>query len=191
VSMVVASEAALAGDQPPVAQEARAPREPRAPRAPREPREAREQREPRPPREMRAAAEPEQAAPVPLATPVPDSGEVHVPAIEVRAVEPPVPSVHVSETRQAQFPLESAPVPIPPVEHVRAAPPQHRPEPPLALTLPPESGLELVETRHAAPVVVDEMETPRPKRVRPTRPVVASEPLEIIETRKDSPPPVN
>jgi hypothetical protein len=64
--------------------------------------------------------------------------------------------------------------------------------PPVSLSLPPESGLELVETRHSAPAPVDEMsEVPRPKRVRPPRVEVASEPLEIIETRKDSTPPLH
>jgi len=34
-------------------------------------------------------------------------------------------------------------------------------------------------------------EPPRPKRVRPPRVEIASEPLEIIETTKGSPPPLN
>jgi hypothetical protein len=57
--------------------------------------------------------------------------------------------------------------------------------PPIALTLPPDSGLVLVETSHPAPVPSTESETPRPKRVRPPRVEIASEPLEIIETRKE------
>ena len=57
------------------------------------------------------------------------------------------------------------------------------------MTLPADSGLELVETRFNAPAQDNELpETPRPKRVRPPRVEVAAEPLEIIETRKDSPP---
>jgi hypothetical protein len=56
-------------------------------------------------------------------------------------------------------------------------------------TLPPDSGLELVETRFSAPPPADEIEAPRPKRVRPPRVEIPSEPLEIIETRKESSPP--
>ncbi len=65
------------------------------------------------------------------------------------------------------------------------------PVPPIALTLPPDSGLELVETRFA-PTPVDELpEAPRPKRVRPPRVEIASEPLEIVETVKGVSPPAN
>jgi hypothetical protein len=64
--------------------------------------------------------------------------------------------------------------------------------PPIALTLPPDSGLELVETRFAAPAASDDApETPRPKRVRPPRVEIASEPLEIVETVKGAIPPAN
>jgi hypothetical protein len=64
--------------------------------------------------------------------------------------------------------------------------------PAIALTLPPDSGLELVETRFNAPAPADEMpEPPRPKRVRPPRVEIASEPLQIIETTKGSSPPTN
>jgi ribonuclease E len=60
--------------------------------------------------------------------------------------------------------------------------------PPIALTLPPDSGLVLVETSHAAPPA-EEPEAPRPKRTRPPKVEIASEPLEIIETRKEPPSP--
>ncbi|MBS0319650.1 MAG: Rne/Rng family ribonuclease [Proteobacteria bacterium] len=60
---------------------------------------------------------------------------------------------------------------------------------PLDLTLPPDSGLELIETRTSTEVVVDEPAEPQgPRRTRPPRTVVASEPLEFVETRKDSSP---
>lgn len=62
--------------------------------------------------------------------------------------------------------------------------------PPVALALPPESGLELVETKfHAAPP--PEAEAPAgPRRVRPPKAVVADEPLQMIETtHKDASPP--
>ena len=59
--------------------------------------------------------------------------------------------------------------------------------PPIALALPPDSGLILVETSHPAPASTNlEPEAPRPKRVRPPRVEVANEPLEIVETRKEN-----
>jgi hypothetical protein len=74
-----------------------------------------------------------------------------------------------------------------------AAPPPRpiEPLPPVAMTLPPDSGLEMVETRSkGAPTPEPEVAPPAgPRRVRPPRVVVAEEPLQIIETRKDSSPP--
>jgi ribonuclease E len=62
--------------------------------------------------------------------------------------------------------------------------------PPISLTLPADSGLELVETTHHAESVPEEAEeAPRPRRARPPRVQVASEPLELVETRKDPAPP--
>jgi ribonuclease E len=169
VSMVAAGEFALSPDQPPVAKEPRAPREPRPPREAREPRE---QRAPRTARESgvpAAPAQPEQAIPTYAAfESVPTSA----------AVEP-MPAPVAVERVERVAPVRVAPAPMPVI-------------PPVSLSLPPESGLELVETRHSAPAPVDEMsEVPRPKRVRPPRVEVASEPLEIIETRKDSTPPLH
>jgi len=163
VSMVAASEFALSSsDQAPVAKEPRAPREPRPPREPREPRE---QRVPRPPRESGDAS-----AGMPAAAAQPQV------AIATPLLPEPV----------------ATPTSVPPaerVEAVRAVPPAI---PPLSLSLPPGSGLELIETRHAASPPVDELpDAPRPKRVRPPRVEVPSEPLEIIETRKDAAPPMN
>lgn len=59
------------------------------------------------------------------------------------------------------------------------------------MTLPPESALELVETKtRAAPEPDPEPELPAgPRRVRPPKVVIADEPLQIVETRKDAPPP--
>jgi hypothetical protein len=65
--------------------------------------------------------------------------------------------------------------------------------PPIALALPPDSNLELVETRFK-PVPLPEAESERPagpRRVRPPRVDVAEEPLQIVETRKDERPPVS
>ena len=74
----------------------------------------------------------------------------------------------------------------------------HAPKPPSSATiaaqqaataaLPPESGLELVETRFAPAPVVDDAPPP-PRRVRPPRVVLDEQPLQFVETRKDSPPP--
>jgi hypothetical protein len=57
------------------------------------------------------------------------------------------------------------------------------------MSLPPESGLELIETRaKPAPVVEDAPSPTPPRRVRPPRVQVADEPLQIVETRKEPPP---
>lgn len=73
-----------------------------------------------------------------------------------------------------------------------AEPPARYTAPPLPVSfaLPADSGLELVETRHApAPAASDEpADAPRPRRVRPPRPALPDEPLEIVETRKEPPP---
>jgi ribonuclease E len=142
------------------------PREPREPRGEREPREGREPREAREPREPRESRTPREAAPA--AAPAAPVAEF---------TPPPAPAEFVAPVVQER----PAPPPPPP----RPAMPDL---PPIALTLPPDSGLVLVETsnRAAAPVV-EEPEAPRPKRVRPPRVEIVSEPLEIIETRKEPP----
>jgi hypothetical protein len=63
--------------------------------------------------------------------------------------------------------------------------------PKASLTLPEHTGLVHVEsTRSTAEVgMQEEVPQPRPRRVRPTRVESPSEPLEMVETRKDSPPP--
>jgi hypothetical protein len=58
--------------------------------------------------------------------------------------------------------------------------------PPVQMTLPADSELELVETRHRAAEPPEEAEAPRPRRVRPPRVVVADEPLQMVETRHES-----
>ncbi len=169
LSMVAAGEAMPMDDvQSPPPQEARAPREPRPPREPRQPREAREQREPREQRPARDATE------MPVQHAAPDAPQVSAP---------------VTAPLFEDAPVAVAPVEAKPVEVARAPSP---PPAPIALTLPADSGLELVETRFSAPTPADDAaDAPRPKRVRPPRVEAASEPLEIIETRKDSPPPVH
>ncbi|MEO8977710.1 MAG: hypothetical protein ABI552_18380, partial [Casimicrobiaceae bacterium] len=77
---------------------------------------------------------------------------------------------------------------------VAAEPRKHAPAPvrqvfePVQLALPAESNLQLVETRHPAPAAASEdNEPPRPKRVRPRRVEVVSEPLQLVETQKTPP----
>jgi hypothetical protein len=66
-----------------------------------------------------------------------------------------------------------------------ASRPRNLPEiPPITLSLPLDSGLELVQTTTRAPEPEQEdAPAPRPKRVRAPRPVIADEPLQIVETR--------
>ena len=80
------------------------------------------------------------------------------------------------------------PAPLP-VE--KAPQPHHAPQlPRISLELPPDSGLELVETTHTAPAQEDAIEAQRPRRVRPPRAAIADEPLQMVETaHKDSTPP--
>ena len=62
--------------------------------------------------------------------------------------------------------------------------------PRVSLELPPDSGLVLVETSHAAPKPIEEEAQPHPHRARPPRVQVADEPLQMVETtHKDSTPP--
>jgi len=159
VEMVADSALVDEGASAPM-RESRPQKPPREPREPREQREAREPREPRESREHRDAAA---AAPAPMA-------QISAPTESMHA-EPAASEVHVEAVPRAA----PAPVARPVVPDV----------PPIALTLPPDSGLILVETSHPAPVISMESEAPRPKRVRPPRVEIPSEPLEIIETRKE------
>jgi hypothetical protein len=61
----------------------------------------------------------------------------------------------------------------------------------VSLELPADSGLVLVETRHASVQITDsgEPSAPRAKRVRPPRVELADEPLEMVETRAGEQPP--
>jgi hypothetical protein len=60
--------------------------------------------------------------------------------------------------------------------------------PTVALTLPPDSDLVLVETSHKSDYA-PEPETPSgPRRSRRPRAQLVDEPLQIVETRKDQPP---
>ncbi len=105
------------------------------------------------------------------------------------ALERPMPAAHV---RPAHAP---EPVTAPPHEatatarEVEHALPLNAPEiPRVSLELPPESGLVLVETTHAAPVSESEPEATRPRRARPPKPATAEEPLQMVETSHKEPP---
>ena len=62
--------------------------------------------------------------------------------------------------------------------------------PTVSLALPAGSDLVLVETSHPAPPVEESepVDAAHPRRVRPPRVEIPSEPLELVETRKDSSP---
>jgi len=67
--------------------------------------------------------------------------------------------------------------------------PRNAPEiPRVSLELPPDSGLVLVETSHAAPASESDSEPTRPRRVRPPKSAVAEEPLQMVETQHKEPP---
>ena len=89
-------------------------------------------------------------------------------------------------------PQVSTPEPAPPPTPVAVPRPAVH-VPPVALTLPPDSGLEMVETRFKAAPVPEPEPAPSagPRRVRPPRAVVAEEPLQIVETRKSEQPPAD
>ena len=81
---------------------------------------------------------------------------------------------------------DASPLPVTaraPVEHT---PPRSAPElPPVQLTLPADSNLELVETRFAAVEPVAEEPQQRPKRTRPPKVVIEDAPLQMVETRNE------
>jgi ribonuclease E len=112
------------------------------------------------------------------------------------AFEPVPPAPPRAEEAIEPIRHEPPPVPAEPrrpayVSHHAPQPPHPKPiEAPAPYTLPSDSGLELVETQRkqdASPSAED-MEPPRPRRVRPPRAAIADEPLEVVETRKDAPP---
>jgi len=109
----------------------------------------------------------------------------------IDAVSEPMPSrletAAIAETRSAPSSTSSS-VPEPAASPAdERGTPLNLPEiPPVTSALPPDSSLVLVETRHGAPSTSDEMtdETPHPKRTRPPRVEITSEPLEMVETHK-------
>jgi hypothetical protein len=103
--------------------------------------------------------------------------------------------VHVApvslEPAPHDAPLEVEPARVvEPLADTRAAEPmrpRNLPEiPPVQLALPPDSGLELVETRHHIEMPPVEEEVPRARRSRPPRVAIPDEPLQMVETRDDA-----
>ena len=94
-----------------------------------------------------------------------------------------------SPIEQAPLPFAPQPAPVTPIAATPVQPPPLPDLPPITRTPPAGSGLELVETRHAPAPAIEDAQPARPKRVRPARPQVAEEPLQIVETRKEQTPP--
>jgi hypothetical protein len=118
------------------------------------------------------------------------TAEVQAPAALAPIVAPVPAPAPVPVRAVAEF--SSAPVhAAEPIAQPRpVVPPRPIPElPPIALTLPPESDLVLVETVNKAPVAPEPEAPAGPRRVRPPRVEVAAEPLQIVETQKDKPLP--
>jgi ribonuclease E len=119
-------------------------------------------------------------APVEMERPAqPEEVTAYATATPLRAE--PAPSPHVEP--------EPAPAPAPTLAAAvaRSSPPL----PKISLELPPDSGLVLVETVHAAPTPMsEEAEAQRPRRVRPPRVEAIEEPLQLVETaHKETTPP--
>jgi ribonuclease E len=123
---------------------------------------------------------------------------LHVEPESVVRMAPPAPRAPEREfgPPAAAQPIDMAP-PVAPVvvravEAVRQRPKNAPHLPPVTMELPPESGLELIQTKHQeAPPSEETPQEPRPRRVRPARAVVADEPLQIVETRPSEGPAPN
>lgn len=153
----------VAGVEPAITAPMREPKPPKPPREPRPPRESREPRESRPPRTAPAV-----------------EGDVHVAPSDAPAAQPAAEQPIAAAIESTTVPMAAPTEPV----HIIERPPV--PElPPIALTLPADSDLVLVETSHHVSAPLEETPTPRPKRVRPPRVEIGSEPLEIVETRKE------
>ncbi|HVE51153.1 MAG TPA: hypothetical protein VNG69_16250, partial [Casimicrobiaceae bacterium] len=55
----------------------------------------------------------------------------------------------------------------------------------IGLELPPDSGLEMIETRPHERIEAPPPSEPRQRRARPPRAIVADEPLQMVETRRE------
>ena len=115
------------------------------------------------------------------------------------AAEPAAP-IAVAPSEHIFAPVEAAPVEAKPqkqAEAKRTPPPAVTPRPipelpPVSLTLPPDSGLELVETKsRVEPTAEPEPAPAGPRRVRPPKVAIAEEPLQIVETQGTPVPPAS
>ncbi|MBA3505920.1 MAG: ribonuclease E/G, partial [Betaproteobacteria bacterium] len=135
-------------------------------RVPREPRTPRPPREQRPPEAITPSAD---VARFKAAAPSADVARFQA------AIEPP--SAQSESTGDVRTSPPSVQRPLPEM-------------PPVSLSLPPDSGLVLIETARAAAETPHDLapEPAGPKRVRPPRLELTAEPLEIVETRKEGAP---
>jgi hypothetical protein len=112
----------------------------------------------------------------------------------LEAQPPMIPSPPAMPTPEVSLAPEVVPAPAArPVEPARVTAPPRPIEalPTVSMTLPADSGLELVETRSktASLPEPDPTPPPGPRRVRPPRVVIPEEPLQIVETQKGGQPP--
>jgi hypothetical protein len=101
------------------------------------------------------------------------------------------PAAQSAPTAHVEAPADVAPSAKPaPTIAPRPVAPRPIPElPPVTLALPPESGLELVETKSkGAPASEPETTPVGPRRVRPPKVAIVDEPLQIVETQRMPPP---
>lgn len=123
------------------------------------------------------------------------------PFVSDRTPEPRVdPSASDDTSREIPAPVQEASAPVVQRDpgqdeisrHESVAMPHNAPEiPRVSLELPPDSGLVLVETSHAAAPAADESEAEmqRPRRVRPPPVVIDETPLQLVETVHKEPEP--
>ena len=125
----------------------------------------------------------------PMGVPEPPMAPVSIHAQPEAAfihVEPPPAALHAEPAPKLEPRLADSAAPVERAESVSRNAPEI---PKVSLELPPDSGLVLVETSHAAPPpVVDETREPRPHRVRAPRVKVVEEPLQLVETQHKEPP---
>ncbi|MEO6928505.1 MAG: ribonuclease E/G, partial [Casimicrobiaceae bacterium] len=150
-------------------------------------------------RNERPATRAEDIEPPPKTASTRSNDDVTRAAAPMPVMLPPAEPVPQASTPRPAFVPD--PVTVPPTEQAHAtpasvpvAPRTHAPAPvrqvfePVQLALPADSNLQLVETRHPAPAAASaDNEPPRPKRVRPPRAEVVSEPLQLVETQKTPP----
>ena len=141
-----------------------------------------------PPAALEASAPPHMEVPPPVMASPPAVPTPAQPVFEPpRAADPSEAETIINLPVASRAPVPE--IPMPP----KSVPPQPRPLatlPPVSMSLAADSGLELVETRSKAPLMSEPEPAPEgPRRVRPPRPVIVEEPLQIIETRKENSPP--